>query len=74
MSYIVSVGAIPDGQYVHHRCANRMCVNPDHLQLTTARENTAEMLRRRYYEARIAALEAEVLDLRSQLTAAKPRP
>ena len=41
---------------VHHACANRACVNPEHLQLLTAKENTAEMLERRAYRAEIAAL------------------
>lgn len=43
---------------VHHVCANRLCVNPEHLQPVSQRENTAEMLERNYYRARIAELEA----------------
>jgi hypothetical protein len=42
----------------HHACANRACINPDHLQSATQAENTAEMLQRRAYEDRIAELEA----------------
>lgn len=45
-------------QAAHHMCANTMCVNPDHLQPVTARENTAEMLARTYMESRITDLEA----------------
>lgn len=45
-------------QAAHHTCANTMCVNPEHLQPVTARENTAEMLARTYMESRIADLEA----------------
>ncbi len=48
----------PAGPVVHHVCANRRCVNPEHLQLVTQRENIAEMLERNYYLARIAELEA----------------
>ncbi|MBH5146058.1 HNH endonuclease [Rhodococcus erythropolis] len=49
----------------HHTCANRACVNPDHLQPVTAAENTAEMLERRAYRARIAELERKLADLAS---------
>lgn len=37
--------------------ASPMCVNPNHLQQVTARENIAEMLARNDYVRRIAALE-----------------
>jgi hypothetical protein len=42
----------------HHKCANASCVNPDHLQPVTQRENVAEMIARNSLEARIAELEA----------------
>ena len=42
----------------HHMCANSACVNPDHLQPVTQRENVAEMLARTSLEARIQELEA----------------
>ena len=47
----------------HHMCANSMCVNPEHLQPISARENTAEMIQRNYFLARIAEMEAEVARL-----------
>lgn len=28
-------GLIPDGMIVHHECVNRLCINPEHLVLTT---------------------------------------
>lgn len=37
-------GAIPDGIRVLHHCDNHLCVNPDHLFLGTARDNTQDML------------------------------
>lgn len=46
---------------VHHKCANPSCVNPDHLQVTTHRENTAEMLSRK-------ALLAEIEELRQVIS------
>lgn len=43
---------------IHHKCGNRGCVNPEHLQAVTPRENNAEMLERNFYLRRIAQLEA----------------
>jgi hypothetical protein len=47
---------------VHHVCAVRACVNPEHLQRVTLRENVAEMRARNAYEARIAELEAALAE------------
>ncbi len=62
-------GPIPRGDQIHHACANRGCIRPEHLVLATHSENTAEMHARTSYERRIAALEAENLYLREQLAA-----
>lgn len=50
-------------QAAHHICSVRACVNPEHLQPVTHQENTAEMLQRRSYLARIAELEQAVAQL-----------
>lgn len=40
VSWVLSNGAIPDGLVLNHICRNRSCVNPDHLEVVTRRENT----------------------------------
>jgi HNH endonuclease len=59
-AYTVFKGPIPAGQTIHHKCANRLCVNPDHLEQATHRENVGEMFARKAYEARITELETQL--------------
>ncbi len=38
-AYQLFVGPIPEGLEIDHLCRNRKCVNPDHLETVTKKEN-----------------------------------
>lgn len=40
VAYELVKGAIPAGAQIDHLCRVRECVNPDHLEVVTSRENT----------------------------------
>lgn len=40
VAYELLVGPIPDGLQLDHLCRVRDCVNPEHLEVVTSRENT----------------------------------
>lgn len=44
LSWLLFRGAIPDGQWVLHKCDNPKCVNPDHLFLGNAQANVDDMI------------------------------
>lgn len=40
VSYSLWKGKIPDGLVLDHKCRNRVCCNPHHLEPMTVKENT----------------------------------
>lgn len=47
LSFAAHKGDIPAGTFIRHRCDNPKCVNPDHLDAGTPRDNSADMVRRK---------------------------
>ena len=43
-AYECLVGEVPSGCDLHHRCENKMCVNPRHLEPLTKPEHRAQHL------------------------------
>jgi len=39
VAYSLAYGPIPGGMEMGHRCRNRECVSPDHLEVVTRQEN-----------------------------------
>jgi hypothetical protein len=54
-------GPIPAGMLALHRCDMRSCVNPDHIFLGTAADNTADMMKkvRNYVPVRLRDCEVD---------------
>ena len=42
-SYKISYGEIPQGKIVRHKCDNKLCFNPEHLELGTYQDNTLDL-------------------------------
>ncbi|KOA70454.1 hypothetical protein AFL22_11095 [Pantoea sp. CFSAN033090] len=40
LSWVLANGEIPEGMLVDHKCHNTLCVNPSHLRLVTAKQNS----------------------------------
>ena len=78
VSYEMQNGPIPDGMLVLHRCDNPRCVNPAHLFLGTARDNTQDASRKgrlsrgeRHHSSKLTR--RSVLAIRAAFEAGSPK-
>lgn len=63
ISYVLEHGPIADGLWVLHQCDNPSCVNPAHLFLGTAKDNTQDSIAKgRYHIKRGNAVHGSKLD------------
>lgn len=51
ISYTIHRGDIPDGLTIDHLCHEKLCVNPEHLEVVTAAENVRRAHRDGLYGA-----------------------
>lgn len=42
VSYEIHHGPIPDGMMIMHKCDNKICTNPEHLEAGTSRQNVKD--------------------------------
>lgn len=48
VAYLVAFGTIPDGLVVHHKCNNKLCMNPAHLEAMDRSRNATLGLARHH--------------------------
>ncbi len=66
LSFRMFVDTLPQGVAIHHICAVRNCVNPEHLQSADAAANTLESLSRASMLARIRHLQVQLDESRNE--------
>lgn len=72
-AYHYLVDYLPKSTMVHHRCSNKACWRPEHLQAVSHVDNAAEMLGRVYYQEEIQYLRDRITELEQKLADAEAR-
>jgi hypothetical protein len=71
ISWFLAGNTIPEGHLIRHKCRNRNCVNPEHLETGTQADNEADKIRdgtdcrgEKCYNAKLTS--TQVLDIRAR--------
>lgn len=68
--YRLTGNPLHPGDAVNHRCHTRACINPDHLNAASTRENTLDALQYTALNSRIDQLESALSDIAHLITRA----
>lgn len=60
-SYVQHHGPIPDGLVVRHKCDNKACFNPAHLEVGTHYDNACDAFERGQAKRKLTDMEAAVI-------------
>lgn len=69
-AYILANGPIPDGLVVRHKCDNRLCVRPAHLELGTHKDNKLDCMERGRISSTLTANQVREIRLSYPATSA----
>lgn len=73
LAWTLTHGPIPHGMFVLHRCDNRLCARPEHLELGTHEKNTADAVARGRFKGNRKLTSQQVQRIRTLAAAGIPR-